>query len=87
MRLLRLLVGLAVLTLVSTSDALACSCPSSGRPCQNAFQVDVVFAGTARNVPLPTTTYRHFGRAKGVSRAEPSRKRQRHGPGPGHVDR
>jgi hypothetical protein len=54
MKLLRLLVGLTVLTLASTSDALACSCPSSGPPCQNAFQVDVVFAGTVRSVvPLP----------------------------------
>jgi hypothetical protein len=54
MKLLGLLVGLTVLTLASTSDALACSCPSSGPPCQNAFQVDVVFAGTVRSVvPLP----------------------------------
>jgi hypothetical protein len=54
MKLVRLLIGLTVLTLTSTSDALACSCSSSGPPCQNTFQVDVVFAGTVRTiVPLP----------------------------------
>ncbi len=54
MKLVRLLVGLTVLTLASSNDGFACSCPSSGPPCQNAFQVDVVFAGTVRSiVPLP----------------------------------
>jgi hypothetical protein len=54
MKLLRVLVGLTVLILVPTTDVLACSCAPSGPPCQNAFQVDVVFAGTVRSgVPLP----------------------------------
>lgn len=57
MRNARLLVGLitlTALTLVPARDALACSCHSSGPPCQNAFQVDVVFAGTVRSIsPLP----------------------------------
>src|SRR5438552_2829611 len=35
-------------------DAWACSCAASGPPCQNAFQVDAVFAGTVRSIsPLP----------------------------------
>lgn len=43
-----------LLVLVAARDALACSCPSSGPPCQNAFQVDAVFAGTVRSIsPLP----------------------------------
>ena len=54
MRLSRLLVGLTVLSLMPTSDVWACSCSSSGPPCQAVFQVDVVFAGTVRSVvPLP----------------------------------
>jgi hypothetical protein len=54
MKLPLLLLGLTVLTLASTGDALACSCPSSGPPCQATFQVDVIFAGTVRSVvPLP----------------------------------
>lgn len=54
MRLSRLLIGLTVLTLASASDVLACSCVSGGPPCQSAFQVDAVFAGTVRSiVPLP----------------------------------
>jgi hypothetical protein len=40
----------AALTLASTADALACSCGLTGPPCQNAFQVDAVFAGTVRSI-------------------------------------
>lgn len=54
MRLSRLLIGLAVLTLGSARDVSACECASGGPPCQNTFQVDAVFAGTVRSiVPLP----------------------------------
>jgi hypothetical protein len=46
-----LVIGLAgVLSLAPASDAFACSCGPSGPPCQNAFQVDAVFAGTVRNI-------------------------------------
>jgi hypothetical protein len=53
MHVTRLLVGLATLTvliLAPAAEALACSCPSSGPPCQNAFQVDAIFAGTVRSI-------------------------------------
>ncbi len=50
MKVVRLLVGLTVLTLASSNDGFACSCRSSGPLCQNAFQVDVVFAGTVRSI-------------------------------------
>jgi hypothetical protein len=54
MRLSRLLIGLTMLTLASAKDVSACECASGGPPCQNTFQVDVVFAGTVRSiVPLP----------------------------------
>ncbi len=54
MRLSRLLIGLTVLTLASARDVSACECAAGGPPCQNAFQVDAVFAGTVRSiVPLP----------------------------------
>ncbi len=52
-RITRLLIGLTTLTaliLVPAGDALGCSCASSGPPCQNAFQVDAVFAGTVRSI-------------------------------------
>ena len=53
----RFLVGFLVLValmLASARDASACSCGPSGPPCQNAFQVDAVFAGTVTRVtPLP----------------------------------
>jgi hypothetical protein len=41
---------LTVVILTPAADVLACSCPSSGPPCQNAFQVDAVFAGTVRSI-------------------------------------
>lgn len=53
MRVARLLTGFATLTaltLAPAHDAWACSCPSSGPPCQNAFQVDAVFVGTVRSI-------------------------------------
>ena len=50
MRIAWLFIGVSLLALVSARDALACSCPSSGPPCQNAFQVDAVFAGTVRRI-------------------------------------
>jgi hypothetical protein len=53
MRIARLLTGFAALTaltLATARDARACECASSGPPCQNAFQVDAVFAGTVRNI-------------------------------------
>lgn len=54
MKVVRLLIGLTVFTLSTSHDGFACSCASSGPPCQNTFQVDVVFAGTVRSiVPLP----------------------------------
>ena len=54
MRLSRLLVGLTVMALASVRDVSACVCASGSPPCQNAFQVDAVFAGTVRSVvPLP----------------------------------
>ncbi|CAN5649968.1 hypothetical protein BH23ACI1_BH23ACI1_31630 [soil metagenome] len=42
--------ALMALTLAPARDAWACSCPSSGPPCQNAFQVDAVFAGTVSSI-------------------------------------
>lgn len=39
-----------VLTFVLVSDAGACSCEAPGPPCQNAFRVDAVFAGTVRSI-------------------------------------
>ncbi len=54
MRVVPSLIGLTLLTLASVSDAWACECASGGPPCQNAFQVDAVFAGTVRSIsPLP----------------------------------
>src|SRR5512145_2553656 len=54
MRVAWLFIGVTLLALVPKGDAVACSCPPSGPPCQNAFQVDVVFAGTVRSIsPLP----------------------------------
>ncbi len=53
MRITRLLIGwttLAGLTLVPTAEAWACQCEPTGPPCQNAFQVDAVFAATARSI-------------------------------------
>ena len=43
---------LSALLLISsgTGEALACTCASSGPPCQNAFQVDAIFAGTVRSI-------------------------------------
>src|SRR6187397_2348238 len=54
MRVAQLLIGCVAFTLAAGNDAFACTCPSSGPPCQNAFQVDTVFAGTVRSItPLP----------------------------------
>ena len=53
MRVTRLLIGLTtltVLTLASARSASACSCEPSGPPCQNAFHVDAVFAGTVLSI-------------------------------------
>jgi hypothetical protein len=46
------LTTLAGLMLGPAGDALACSCLSPGSPCQNAFQVDAVFAGTVRTISV-----------------------------------
>jgi hypothetical protein len=45
-------VWLAAFCLIAlwTRTAVACSCEASGPPCQNAFRVDAVFIGTARNI-------------------------------------
>jgi hypothetical protein len=57
MQVTRFVVGwttFAVLTLVPLGDVWACQCEPSGPSCQNAFQVDAVFAATARSIaPLP----------------------------------
>jgi hypothetical protein len=57
MRVARWALGLIVLlalTLVSARDARACSCASSGPPCQSVFQADAIFVGTVRSmVALP----------------------------------
>jgi len=53
MRVTRLLIGwttLAGLMLVPTGEAWACQCEPTGPPCQNAFQVDAVFAATVRSI-------------------------------------
>ena len=43
-------VAVTALILASAGEALACSCESSGPPCQSAFQVDAVFAGTVTGI-------------------------------------
>jgi hypothetical protein len=51
----RLLLGLTVLTalmLAFPGEAFACSCVSSGPPCQNAFHVDAIFAGTVSRISV-----------------------------------
>ncbi len=51
----RLAIGLTTLAglmLGPAGDALACSCLSPGSPCQSAFQVDAVFAGTVRSISV-----------------------------------
>ena len=57
MRFARVLIQLSTfsaLMLAPVADASACSCPPSGPPCQNAFQVDAIFVGTVRSItPLP----------------------------------
>jgi len=57
MRGARLRVGLTVLFLAMFGpipEAWACSCASSGPPCQAAFQVDAIFAGRVQSIsPLP----------------------------------
>ena len=57
MRFARVLIGLSTLSaliLAPLADAWACSCPSPGPPCQNAFQVDAIFVGTVRSItPVP----------------------------------
>jgi hypothetical protein len=65
MRLSPLSIGLTVLALASARDVFACECPSAGPPCQNAFQVDAVFAGTVRSIVPLQEADRHFARAKG----------------------
>ena len=52
MRAVRLSVALTTLTLMlaSAGEALACSCMPSGPPCQGAFEVDAVFAGTVSSI-------------------------------------
>ena len=53
MRITRLLIGwttLAALILMPAGEAWACQCEPTGPPCQNAFQVDAVFAATARSI-------------------------------------
>ncbi len=55
MRVTRLLIGwitLAGLMLVPTGEAWACQCELTGPPCQNAFQVDAVFAATVRSIAV-----------------------------------
>lgn len=47
----RSLIGLTTLMMLARAGAVsACSCGSSGPPCQNAFQVDAVFAGTVGSI-------------------------------------
>ena len=49
----RLVIGLTTLAMVavaSVREASTCSCMPSGPPCQNAFQVDAVFAGTVLSI-------------------------------------
>jgi hypothetical protein len=60
------LTALTVLTVATARGASACSCGASGPPCQNAFQVDAVFAGTVLGIsalpdegpPLPPGEFR-----------------------------
>jgi hypothetical protein len=47
---LRALFVMAALTVAAANEALACSCMTSGPPCQAAWSADVVFAGTVRAV-------------------------------------
>lgn len=44
------LMAVVALTCVSLTTAWACSCEAPGPPCQNAFRVDAVFAGTVRSI-------------------------------------
>ena len=68
MQFARLLIGLTTLmVLARAGDASACSCPSSGPPCQNAFQVDAVFAGTVRTSRHCQKTVHRFDRGKAES--------------------
>src|SRR5471030_2669781 len=47
-------IAFLLVTLAAVPAARACSCQSSGPPCQNYFQVDAVFAGTVQSiVPMP----------------------------------
>ena len=46
-------IGLSTFTalmLVGANEAVACSCPPIGPPCQNVFHVDAVFAGTVQTI-------------------------------------
>ena len=47
---LRVLVVMAALTLAAAHEAMACSCPMPGPPCQAVWTADVVFAGTVRSI-------------------------------------
>lgn len=51
-RLMTMIRGLPILLVLTAlaPRADACSCMSSGPPCQNFFQVDAVFAGTVRTI-------------------------------------
>src|SRR5439155_8452653 len=54
MSVMRPLIAAGALILLGTAFAVradACSCMSSGPPCQNYFQVEAVFSGTVRSIP------------------------------------
>lgn len=49
-----LIVAATVLASLGAEDALACSCASSGPPCQGTFTADAVFVGTVQSItPIP----------------------------------
>jgi hypothetical protein len=52
----RVLVLVAALALAPAEDARACSCVSSGPPCQEAWSVDAVFSGTVHSIQVGQTT-------------------------------
>jgi hypothetical protein len=63
-----------VLALVfSVGKAEACTCPSSGPPCQNVFQVDAVFVGTVQTISeiehTPDSPYRRRRVVLAIERA------------------
>src|SRR5689334_930127 len=51
-------------TALTSSNVEACSCPSPGPPCENAFKGDAVFLGTATNITAvrgtPPSTFSEY---------------------------